>query len=140
MTASLNINTVRQAQTLLAGVIHHTPLDRSRTFSQLTNCDIYLKLENLQKTGSFKIRGAYTKINSLTPAEREKGVITASAGNHAQGVAYAATQAGIKSTIVMPEGAPLAKIIATRGYGAEVVLSGAGYDEAFAKACELQQS
>lgn len=129
---------VQRAITTLQGVAHATPLDRSRTFSTMTGCDLYLKLENMQKTGSFKIRGAYNKIQSLTDSERAKGVIAASAGNHAQGVAYAANAAGIKATIVMPEVAPLAKIIATRSYGAEVVLSGAVYDEAFEKAQEMQ--
>lgn len=104
----------------------------------MAGCDVYLKLENLQKTGSFKIRGAYNKIRLLTPSERTHGVIAASAGNHAQGVAYAARMGGVKATIVMPEIAPLAKITATRGYDAEVVLSGAGYDEAYLKAQEIQ--
>ncbi|MDR3559920.1 MAG: threonine ammonia-lyase [Negativicutes bacterium] len=130
---------VECALAALQGVIHATPLDRSRTFSALTGCDLYLKLENLQKTGSFKIRGAYNKIQSLTAPERARGVIAASAGNHAQGVASAANAAGIKSTIVMPEGAPLAKIIATRSYGAEVILHGAVYDDAFGKAEQVQQ-
>lgn len=120
--------------------IHATPLDRSRTFSEMANCEVYLKLENLQKTGSFKLRGAYNKIRSLTPAERACGVIAASAGNHAQGVAYAARLAATKATIVMPETAPLAKITATRDYQAEVVLSGLGYDDAYEKACQLQQA
>jgi threonine dehydratase len=130
---------IEKAQAALQGIIHTTPLDRSRTFSALAGCDVYLKLENLQKTGSFKIRGAYNKIHSLSAEEKARGVIAASAGNHAQGVAYSASTAGIKSTIVMPEVAPLAKIIATRGYGAEVVLSGAVYDDAYAKARQVQQ-
>ncbi len=127
------------AQAALQGVAHTTPLDRSRTFSQMAGCDVYLKLENMQKTGSFKIRGAYNKIRSLTAEEKACGVIAASAGNHAQGVASAASAAGTRATIVMPEVAPLAKIIANRGYGAEVVLSGTVYDEAFDKALELQK-
>lgn len=130
---------VQEAYARLSGVLHKTPLDRSRTFSMMTGCDVYLKLDNLQKTGSFKIRGAYNKIQSLTEREKASGVIAASAGNHAQGVAYAASLAGIKSTIVMPEGAPLAKIIATRGYGAEVVLHGAVYDDAYEQALKIQQ-
>ncbi|BBB90304.1 MAG TPA: threonine ammonia-lyase [Methylomusa anaerophila] len=129
---------ILSAREALSGVIHHTALDRSNTFSSLTGGEVYLKLENLQKTGSFKIRGAYNKIDTLTPAEKSCGVIAASAGNHAQGVAYGANRAGIKSTIVMPEAAPLAKIVATRGYGAEVVLAGTDYDEAFAKAKAIQ--
>ncbi|MDR3592707.1 MAG: threonine ammonia-lyase [Negativicutes bacterium] len=137
---NVTLAAVERALATLQGVIHATPLDRSRTFSALTGCDLYLKLENLQKTGSFKIRGAYNKIQSLTAAERAKGVIAASAGNHAQGVASAAKTAGIKSTIVMPEGAPLAKIIATRSYGAEVLLHGAVYDDAYGKAKEVQET
>ena len=123
----------------LADVIHQTRLDSSFTFSEISGNEVYLKTENLQKTGSFKIRGAYNKIASLTPQEREKGVIAASAGNHAQGVAFGATKAGIPSTIVMPEGAPLAKVVATRGYGANVVLHGGVYDDAYQKALELQK-
>lgn len=129
---------VEQAYARLSGVLHRTPLDRSRTFSEMTGCEVYLKLENLQKTGSFKIRGAYNKIHTLGAQDKVHGVVAASAGNHAQGVAYAATLAGVKSTIVMPEGAPLAKVIATRGYGAEVVLSGMVYDDAYAAAKQLQ--
>ncbi len=129
---------IERALLKLKGVVHTTPLDRSRTFSALTGCDLYLKLENLQKTGSFKIRGAYNKIQSLSDADRARGVIAASAGNHAQGVASAAKTAGIKSTIVMPEGAPLAKIIATRSYGAEVILHGSVYDDAYSKAKQVQ--
>jgi len=113
---------VKDAREALSKIVHNTPLDRSHTFSAMTGKEVYLKLENLQKTGSFKIRGAYDKIRLLTAEEKAKGVIAASAGNHAQGVAYAATAAGIKATIVMPEAAPLAKIMATRGYGAEVMM------------------
>lgn len=123
----------------LRGVIHNTPLDYSKTFSDLSQNEIYMKLENLQKTGSFKIRGAFHKIATLTEAERKRGVIAASAGNHAQGVAYGAANAGIPCIIVMPENAPLAKVEATSAYGAEVVLYGANYDAAYAKALELQQ-
>lgn len=129
---------VQQAHRAMYDVVHHTPLDQSTTFSQMAGYDVYLKLENLQKTGSFKIRGAYNKIHSLTSAEKMKGVIAASAGNHAQGVAYAARMAGIKAAIVMPEVAPLAKVMATRGYGAEVILHGMVYDDAFLKAQEIE--
>ncbi|NLT95584.1 MAG: threonine ammonia-lyase [Clostridia bacterium] len=135
----VKLQDIWQARENLADVIHQTRLDLSFTFSELSGNEVYLKTENLQKTGSFKIRGAYNKIASLSPEERKKGVIAASAGNHAQGVAFGATKAGISSTIVMPEGAPLAKVIATRGYGAEVVLHGAVYDDAFNKALELQK-
>jgi threonine dehydratase len=137
-TTTVTLSDIEKAREALTGVIHHTTLDKSNTFSVLTGNEIYLKLENLQKTGSFKIRGAYNKINSLTPEEKAHGVIAASAGNHAQGVAYGASKAGIKATIVMPENAPLAKITATRGYGAEVVLAGGVYDEAYNRAVQLQ--
>jgi threonine dehydratase len=135
----VTLQDVKNAAEIIKGAVHRTHLDANRTFSALTGADIYLKLENLQKTGSFKIRGAYNKINSLTEEERKKGVIAASAGNHAQGVAYAASLMGIKATIVMPENAPLAKIVATKSYGAEVVLSGNGYDDAFEKAKSLER-
>lgn len=130
---------IKQARQFLSGIAHHTPLEYSFTFSKMTGCKAYLKLENLQKTGSFKIRGAYNKIRSLLPEESINGVIAASAGNHAQGVAYAAASAKIAATIVMPQMAPLAKIMATKGYGAEVILAGNGYDEAFQQAKELQK-
>lgn len=136
--ANLTVDRVGRARKLMAGVVHLTPLDYSRVFSSLTGANLFLKLENMQKTGSFKIRGAYNKINSLSPSERLCGVIAASAGNHAQGVAYAASISGLKATIVMPEGSPITKIMATRGYGAEVVLYGKDYDEAYDKAREMQ--
>ena len=139
MQKEVTMDHIKTAEKRLHGVVHHTPLDFSSTFSAMSGAEIYLKLENLQKTGSFKIRGAYNKVQSLSPKEREKGVIAASAGNHAQGVAYGAHQAGIESTIVMPEAAPLAKIVATRGYGADVVLCGEIYDEAFLKAQEIEK-
>ena len=139
MKQGIGLVDVQKAHHAMYDVIHHTPLDKSVTFSNMAGCDVYLKLENLQKTGSFKLRGAYNKIHSLTPKERAKGVIAASAGNHAQGVAYAARMMETKATIVMPEVAPLAKIIATRGYGAEVLLSGTVYDDAFHRAQELEQ-
>lgn len=128
------------ARTTLAKVIHQTPLNYSHTFSTLSNNHIYLKLENLQKTGSFKIRGAYNKIASLSNADRRRGVIAASAGNHAQGVALAAAMSRIPCTIVMPEGAPIAKAEATAGYGAKVVLRGENYDAAYQYALQLQKA
>lgn len=136
----LNINKLKEAQEKLAGVIHRTSLDLSNTFSRISGASVYLKTENLQKTGSFKIRGAYNKLASLSGEERLKGVIAASAGNHAQGVAYAAHSAGINSVIVMPETAPISKVLATRGYGAQVVLHGQVYDDAYQKAREIQSS
>ena len=128
---------IRDAAGALAGIAHETPLEASSTFSAMAGLPVYLKLENLQKTGSFKLRGAFNKIRLLSAMEKSHGVIAASAGNHAQGVAYAARQAGIRAVIVMPETAPLSKVSATRGYGAEVVLAGASYDEAYARAKEL---
>ena len=103
MNNGLTIQAIREAAAALAGVAHATPLDRSSTFSQMVGAPVYLKLENLQKTGSFKLRGAYNKIHLLSETEKKCGVIAASAGNHAQGVAYAASHAGIRSVIVMPE-------------------------------------
>ena len=139
MNNGLTIQAIREAAAALAGVAHATPLYRSSTFSQMVGAPVYLKLENLQKTGSFKLRGAYNKIHLLSETEKKCGVIAASAGNHAQGVAYAASHAGIRSVIVMPETAPLSKVSATRGYGAEVMLAGTSYDEAFARAKQLEQ-
>jgi len=128
-----------RARDALRGHIGVTPMLHSRTFSAMTGTDVYLKAENLQRSGSFKIRGATYRIAQLTPEERKGGVIAASAGNHAQGVAIAAQSLGIPCTIVMPEGAPLAKLMATQSYGATVVLHGVAYDDAYAHACELQR-
>jgi len=119
--AVVSLEDIKTAREKLKGVAIKTDLDKSRTFSKMSGNEVYLKLENLQRTGSFKIRGAYNKISNLTEAEKKNGVVAASAGNHAQGVALAATQMGIKSTIVMPEGAPIGKINATQGYGADVI-------------------
>lgn len=123
----------------LDGVIYKTKLIYSDYFSNLSHNDIYIKPENLQKTGSFKLRGAYNCISQLSEEQKAHGVIAASAGNHAQGVAYAAQQLGVKAVIVMPATTPLLKVEATRAYGAEVVLSGDSFDDAAAKAVELQQ-
>jgi len=128
---------VEEARKRLAGVSHHTPLEPSGTFSEMTGADVWLKLENLQRTGSFKIRGAYNKIASIDPAARARGVVAASAGNHAQGVALAAKLTGVPATIVMPERASLAKAEAVRGYGADLILFGKDYNEAEAKAKEV---
>ncbi len=130
---------IREAREALAGVVHVTPLDLSATFSRITGAKVYLKLENLQKTGSFKVRGAYFKIHKLPPEARRRGVVAASAGNHAQGVAFAASRLGVRATIVMPETAPQAKVEATRGYGAEVVLYGTVYDDAYRRALEIAE-
>lgn len=123
----------------LKDIVHLTPLERSKTFSELSGNNIFLKLENHQLTGSFKVRGAFNKISNLSKEEVRSGVIASSAGNHAQGVAYSATKLGIKSTIVMPKTSPLVKIMATKDYGANVVLHGTNYDEAYATAIEIQK-
>jgi len=128
---------IEAARKRLAGVSHHTPLEPSATFSEMSGAEVWLKLENLQRTGSFKIRGAYNKIASLSPSERARGVVAASAGNHAQGVALGARLSGIPCTIVMPERASTAKAEAVRGYGADLHLFGADYNAAEAKALEL---
>ena len=135
----LSLEEVNKAAHRLAGVINSTDLMSSRTFSNLANNQVYLKPENLQRTGSFKIRGAYNKIAKLSAEEQAAGVIASSAGNHAQGVALAATEGDIKSTIVMPEQAPIAKVTATKNYGAEVILHGQVYDDAYQKAKEIQE-
>src|SRR5579859_4896482 len=122
------------ARNLLGGVISQTPMMHSRVLSETVAGPVYLKCENLQRTGSFKVRGAYARISRLTDAERARGVVAASAGNHAQGVAFAAGLLGCAATVVMPEGAALPKVEATRGYGAQVVLSGSCVEDAVAEA------
>ena len=122
------------ARKRLEGVSKHTPLVHSKTFSEWSGNKVFLKLESLQVAGSFKIRGAYNKISKLSKAEKKKGVIAASTGNHAQAIAYSATKLKVKSTIVMPKYAPLAKITATKGYGAKVILHGKVYDDAYEEA------
>ncbi len=124
---------------MLKDIAKRTPFDNSRLLSELTSADILLKLENLQRTGSFKLRGAYVKIHSLSDSERKRGVVAASAGNHAQGVAHAANLLDTKSTIVMPENASPAKIDATKGYGAHVVLYGKTFDDALEMAKQISQ-
>ena len=120
--------------------IKKTPLIHSPTFSDLTESEVYLKAEFRQKTGSFKIRGAYYKIKSLSNEEKKNGVVAASAGNHAQGVAFASSLEKIPCTIVMPKNASPAKVAATRGYGAKVILEGINYDESSAKAKEIAKN
>ncbi|MEU6645804.1 threonine ammonia-lyase [Saccharomonospora sp. NPDC046836] len=130
----VSLERIQQARTLLEGVVRRTPMEHARDLERLHGGPVHLKCENLQRTGSFKIRGAYTRIHGLSEAERARGVVAASAGNHAQGVALAAALLGIKSTVFMPERAPLPKLAATRGYGAEVHLHGATLEEALAEA------
>ena len=133
----LKLQDIELAAQRLRPVLHHTELDMSSTFSEMTGGQIYLKCENRQKTGSFKIRGAGNKIAAIAERGEVKSVVASSAGNHAQGVALAAKNFGIPATIVMPASAPIAKVQATQGYGAKVVLSGDCYDDAYAKACEI---
>jgi threonine dehydratase len=137
-SSAITLGDIKRAYERLKGTAKKTTIDESRTLSEMTGNRVFLKAENLQKTGAFKIRGAFNKIMSLTGDEKAKGVIAASAGNHAQGVALAATSAGILSTIVMPEGAPVTKVTATKGYGASVILWGQSYDDAYKKALEIQ--
>jgi threonine dehydratase len=136
----LDVAAVLEARQRVMEVARRTSLDYSYTFSERTGAEIHLKLENLQRTGSFKIRGATNRIAHLTDEEREAGVVTASAGNHAQGVALAASRAGVDAKIVMPEYAPVSKVEATKAYGAEVVLHGADYDAAQERAYELRDA
>lgn len=135
----IDLKTIHQAFDRIKGVIVNTPFSYAPRLSEQTGCEIYLKKENLQVTGAFKIRGAYNKIASLSENERSLGVIAASAGNHAQGVAMAAQMFGINALIVMPESTPLTKINGVRYYGADVILSGSNYDEAYAYACDYGQ-
>lgn len=133
----LSVNDFQAAAGRLKNVIHTIPLSSSKTFSEMSGAEVYLKYENQQKTGSFKVRGAYNKIMKRYVEGGLNAVVASSAGNHAQGVAFAASQIGVPATIVMPRSTPIAKVSATEGYGAKVVLHGAIYDEAYAKACEI---
>ncbi|MFA6949136.1 MAG: threonine ammonia-lyase, partial [Lentimicrobiaceae bacterium] len=130
------LSDVIHAQSVLKGIIKTTPLERSKSFSAMSGTHVYMKLENLQTTGSFKVRGAYNMISQLSPEQLSKGVLCASAGNHAQGVAFAASKLGIKSTVFMPVFTPPLKVIATRSYGAEVILEGESFDDALSAAME----
>jgi threonine dehydratase len=135
----VTLEDIRKARETIHPVIRETELDKSVSASKLLGTEIYFKYENQQFTGSFKLRGATNKMASLSREEKARGVVASSAGNHAQGVAYSATRAGVKSTIVMPVHAPLVKIQATRAYGAEVILHGEIYDEAYEYARELEK-
>jgi threonine dehydratase len=137
VTTSVEPDDVVAARAILAPMIRQTPLLESSALSALVGGPVYLKCENLQRGGSFKVRGAYVRIAKLTSAERARGVVAASAGNHAQGVALAAGELGAAVTVVMPTAAPLPKVAATRSYGAEVVLHGATVEDALARAQEL---
>lgn len=133
----LNLDNFYKARYVLNSAIHKTDLVHATKINP--ECDVYLKPENLQNTGSFKIRGAYYKISQLTDEEKAKGVIACSAGNHAQGVALGASAHGIKSLICLPEGAPMSKVEATRSYGAEICLVPGVYDDAYKKAIQLKE-
>ena len=128
------LNKIEQAQERIGGVVTKTPYAYAPYLSELSGCRVYLKKENLQMTGAFKIRGAYNKIATLSDEAKARGVVAASAGNHAQGVAYSAAQFGIRAVIVMPESTPLTKVDGVKYYGAEVILHGGNYDEAYAHA------
>jgi len=134
----MTLEDILQAQQRLRDIVQQTPLTHSSTFSRLAGAEVYLKCENLQRTGSFKIRGAYNRLALLSPAQRKRGVIAASAGNHAQGVALAAKLLGIEATVFMPENTPLAKVAATQGYGATIRLEGQDYDDACQAALRFQ--
>lgn len=136
----LKLEDFKTAKKRVDEVIEETHLIHSDAFSSECGNDVYIKPENLQKTGAFKIRGAFNKIVKLDDTAKKKGLIASSAGNHAQGVAYAAKKLGVKATICMPAHTPLIKVDATKQHGADVVLYGEVYDEAYAKAVELQKS
>jgi len=136
-TALVGLDEIEDARRLLDGIVVETPLDRSRALSNHIGGEVFAKCENLQRTGSFKIRGAYNRIARLNDAEKKAGVVAASAGNHAQGVALAASLAGTSATVFMPEAASLPKVEACKRYGAEVVLTGAHFGAAFDAAMEF---
>ena len=136
----VNLSDVEAAERRIRDAIYLSPCPRSETFSRLTDCSVHFKFDNRQKTGAFKERGALNKLLTLTPAQRAQGVIAASAGNHAQGLAYHAGQCGIRARIYMPFTTPLTKVSATRSYGADVVLHGTNYDAAYEAALERAQN
>ena len=137
---SVSLTTIQAARARIGEAIHCSPCQLSHYLSELTGLPLHLKLENLQRTGSFKERGALNKLLTLSESERKRGVIAASAGNHAQGVAFHAAAHGIRAQIVMPLATPLVKVAATRSYGAEVILHGASYDEACEEAIRRRLS
>lgn len=134
----ISLSDIQEAALKIRGTILRTPVHYTRSASEWLGSQVYFKYENQQTTGSFKIRGALNKILSLTPEERARGIVASSAGNHAQGVAFSATKMGTHAKIVMPVNSPMIKVMATQGYGAEVVLHGQIYDDAYAKARELE--
>src|SRR5260370_15292576 len=134
MSAPALLKNIEDARRRLAGIIRPTPLMQSATLARMLDADVRIKPENVQKTGSFKIRGAYNRIVTLSDEEKKRGVVAASAGNHGQALAYSATRAGVTATIVMPTNAAIAKSDATRSYGQSIVLEGVDYQEARAAA------
>jgi len=136
----LDLKTIKEAQERLSGVVHHTPFSYAPILSEISGYEVYLKKENLQHTGAFKLRGAFNKIATLIEAGKQGGVVAASAGNHAQGVAFAAKHFDIEATIVMPDSTPMNKIQGVERFGAKVILHGANYDEAYAHAIEYAQA
>ncbi|MDQ7045148.1 MAG: threonine ammonia-lyase [Sulfurimonas sp.] len=135
----LNLEKIYQARQRIKDIVVDTPFSYAPHLSKVAGCEVFLKKENLQVTGAFKIRGAYNKIASLTDAQRSCGVVAASAGNHAQGVAMSANKFGIKAIIIMPESTPLTKVNGVKDFGAEVILAGTNYDEAYAYATKYGQ-
>ena len=135
---SVSLDDIRAAQDLLSGVVRPTPLEYSRALSDRVGSEVFLKCENLQRAGSFKIRGAYTRMARLTGEEKARGVVAASAGNHAQGVALAGQLLGIDVKVYMPHGAPMPKLLATEGYGATIEQIGTTIDECLVKAREWE--
>ncbi|OGL40001.1 MAG: threonine ammonia-lyase [Candidatus Schekmanbacteria bacterium RIFCSPHIGHO2_02_FULL_38_11] len=133
----ISVKDIEQAKKRLKGIINEKNFIKSEILSDYFKTNIYLKLENLQKTGSFKIRGSFNFISQLTKEEKVRGVVTASAGNHAQSVAYACLSFGIKATVVMPKGTPLTKVRACKSFGAEIIFNGSTYDDAYEKAMEI---
>ncbi len=136
---TVDLDTIRQAQKTLNGVSKRTPIVRSEVLSEICRADVFLKLENQQHTGTFKMRGAYNRMSQLSSEERESGVVTASSGNHAQGVAYAAQQLGIPATIVVPDQVSTAKLKKLQGYDVQIVLGG-GFDEVEVKARNMAKT
>ena len=132
----LDLEKIYAARERIKDVVVETPFSYAPYLSEIAECEVYLKKENLQVTGAFKIRGAYNKIATLNDEQLACGVIAASAGNHAQGVALSASKFGIKAVIIMPESTPLTKVDGVKNFGAEVILAGANYDEAYAYATE----
>lgn len=135
----ITLNKIKEAKKNLEGIAQNTPINKAPILSETFNSEIYLKKENLQLTGSFKLRGAFNRVANLSDEKKQNGVVAASAGNHAQGLAYAAKHFGIKATIFMPEATPLTKVSGVKAYGANVVLTGQNFDEAFEAAKKFEE-